>query len=271
MQIKTRHIASASLVAAVCAVAAAPMFGTQASRNEQNQQRQQRNQQGQSSQQQNKQGGQTQEMPLPEGWTQEDMQKCIEAGTPGEMHQKLAEGAGVWEGQVSMWMAPDSEPVNSVVVTTVEPVMQGRYVRVTTEGEMPGMGPYRAEGLYGYDNVTEEFVSSWIDNFSTGIMHGVGRASEEDGTLTWVYTYNDPITEKSAQMREVEETKSPDSKTLTVYGTNPKTGEEYKMMFMELTRTQPGRTVTPAMPPRGERRPGGAETGGGRPGGNRGG
>ena len=101
---------------------------------------------------------------------------------------------------------------------------------------MPGMGAHHAEGIYGYDNVTQQLVSTWIDNFSTGIMTGVGELSGDGKTITWNYTYNCPINKKPTVMREVETRTGPDTKTLTVYGSNPKTGEEFKMVFIEMKR-----------------------------------
>src|SRR5688500_8651858 len=56
-------------------------------------------------------GGQEHMQLSPEA--QADMQACIEAGTPGEMHAFLAQGAGKWEYKSTMWMAPEVPPVES--------------------------------------------------------------------------------------------------------------------------------------------------------------
>ena len=34
--------------------------------------------------------------------------------------------------------------------------MDGRFIKVEVEGEMPGMGPFHGFGIYGFDNVTQE-------------------------------------------------------------------------------------------------------------------
>src|SRR5262245_51623000 len=67
------------------------------------------------------------EMKLPPGWTMEDMQACMIAGTPGKMHELLAKDVGVWEGESTMWMAPGAEPVKSKSKATITPIMDGRY------------------------------------------------------------------------------------------------------------------------------------------------
>ena len=55
---------------------------------------------------------------LPHGWTMEDMQKVIAAGTPGKEHAHLVEGAGAWKADTCMWMAPDAEPIKSSGTST---------------------------------------------------------------------------------------------------------------------------------------------------------
>lgn len=173
---------------------------------------------------------------LPPGWTEADMQACMLAGTPGEMQERLAKQAGVWRGQSTMWMSPVAEPITSECTMTVTPIMDGRYIRVEMAGETPGMGPYSGLGIYGFDNVSQKFVSTWIDSHSTGILRGEGDLSADGNTLTWSFTYNCPITKKPAVLREVETTTGPDSKTLETFASDPKTGEEFRMMSIELKK-----------------------------------
>lgn len=176
------------------------------------------------------------EFQLPPGWTEADMQACMAAGTPGEKQALLAEGAGVWHGKNTMWMSPDGPPMESESETTVTPIMDGRYVKVEVAGDMPGMGPFSGIGLYGFDNVSQKFVCTWIDNQSTGIMNGTGKLSPDGKTLTWTYNYNCPVTKKPAVMREVQTATGPDTKTIEMFTTEPKSGKEFKMMSMELTK-----------------------------------
>ena len=59
------------------------------------------------------------EIKLPPGWTMEDMKACIEAGTPGKMHQLLAKDVGEWTGKCTMFMGPDGPPMTSDSSSTV--------------------------------------------------------------------------------------------------------------------------------------------------------
>lgn len=173
---------------------------------------------------------------LPPGWTAADMQACVAAGTPGKMHELLAKGIGQWQAKTTMWMAPGFEPMTSEGASTVSAMMDGRFIKVEMTGEMPGMGPYNGLGVYGFDNVSQKFVSTWIDNHGTGIMQGTGELSADGKTTTWKYTGNCPITKQPVVMREIETITGPDSKTLEMFGPEPKTGKEYKVMRIELTR-----------------------------------
>lgn len=182
------------------------------------------------------------DMPLPPGWTKEDMQACEEAGTPGPMHAYLAEGVGVWRGDTTIWMAPGVEPVKSTCTTTIESMMDGRFFKCETEGDMMGM-PFNGFGLYGYDNVGQKFQSTWIDNCGTGMAQGTGDLSSDQTTLTWKYTYNCPITKKPTTLREIERRVNKNKTTFEIYGVDPKSGKEFKMMEIAYTR-QPNGTKT---------------------------
>jgi hypothetical protein len=176
------------------------------------------------------------EMKLPPGWTEADMQACMEAGMPGKMHERMAKDIGVWSGKTTMWMAPDTEPVNSECTYTITSVMDGRYIRSVMQGEMPGMGPFTGEALTGFDNVSQKFVGTWIDNHSSGIMSGTGELSADGKTLTWKHTYNCPITKKPTTMRQIERTTGEKTKSFEMFGADPKSGKEFKMIAIELTK-----------------------------------
>jgi hypothetical protein len=176
------------------------------------------------------------EMQLPPGWTMEDMQACIIAGTPGEQHEYLAKSIGEWHGNTKMWMTEGGEPMESECKATVTSMMDGHYTKCEWDGDMPGMGPYHGFGIYGFDNVSQKFVSIWLDNHGTGIMQGTGELSDDGKTLTWEFTHNCPITKKPTIMREIETITGPNTKTLVMHATDPKSGKEYKMMEVELTK-----------------------------------
>lgn len=174
--------------------------------------------------------------PLPEGWTMADMQKCMIAGTPGERHAEMMELVGAWDGKGQMWMGPGMEPVDMSCVMEVEGIMDGRYIRFDFDGEMPGMGTFRGSGWTGYDNVAGQYQSTWIDNMSSGIMFGTGERSADGKTMTWDHRYTCPMREKQVSMRQVDTHLDADTWMQEMYGTDPKSGVEYKMMKFTYTR-----------------------------------
>jgi len=176
------------------------------------------------------------EMKLPDGWTAQDMQACIEAATPGEMHEFLGRMNGTWKGTVLSRMGPDTEPFATECTCTGTALMDGRYFRRDVSGEMPGMGMFLGSGTYGYDNVAGKFQGVWIDNMSTTMMVGTGELSADRKTLTWTYTYTDPITRKTATMREVETVVDADTSRSVMISTDPKTGKEFNMAEMTFVR-----------------------------------
>lgn len=183
-----------------------------------------------------KAAGDKPEMKLPPGWTEEDMKACMLAGTPGKQHEHLAKSAGTWTGKTHMTMGPGGEVMKSECTMIMKPLMDGRYFQCEIKGDMPGMGPFLGVGTYGFDNVTQKFVATWIDNHGTGIMTGTGELSPDGKVLTWNYTFNCPITKKPAALREIQTTTGANTMTLEMHGADPKTGKEYKMMVIEYTK-----------------------------------
>lgn len=184
---------------------------------------------------------------LPPGWTEADMQACGEAATPGQQHQRLAENLGVWHGKTTMWMTPGAEPMKSECTATITSLYDGRFTKSEISGDMPGMGPFNGFAIYGYDNVMQQFQSSWISNCSTNIMTGTGKMSSDGKTITWQYTHSCPINKKPTTMREIERRTGKDTFTLETHGVDPKSGKEYKMMEIAFTR-KPGTSATAAAP-----------------------
>ncbi len=181
----------------------------------------------------------------PPGMSEADMKACAEAGTPGPQHEHLAKAVGVWSGKCKMWASPGTEPELSECAATFSSLMDGRFTKCEIEGEMPGMGPFHGVGIYGFDNVAQKFQSTWINSCGTGIMTGTGELSPDGKTLTWKFTYNCPITKKPAVLREIERRTGNDTMTLEVFGAEPHSGKEFKMMEIAYTR-QPG--AAPAKP-----------------------
>lgn len=172
----------------------------------------------------------------PEGLSAE-AQACVLAGTPGKQHAFLQSKAGVWSGKTQVWMTPDAtEVVRGVCTWTVTSVLDGRFVRGDISGELPGMGTFTAVGHSGFDNVTQKYVSSWVNSCGTGIMNGVGELSADGKALTWTFTSNCPIQKKPTTLREVHTYTGENSIKFELFMKDAKSGKEYRWMLGEFTR-----------------------------------
>ena len=95
--------------------------------------------------------------------------------------------------------------------------------------------PFEGLSRFGYDNVEKKYVSTWTDNFSTGLM--IDRGSYDAKTKTWTMTgtVTDPMTGQEMDSKSVIEIEGPDKYTITAYG-GPAGGELAKSMVLIYTR-----------------------------------
>ena len=156
-------------------------------------------------------------------------QKMEEYGTPGPMHQLLASWDGTWTGETTMWEY-EGGPAMKSSGTAVNKMMFGKYQQSHHKGTMMGM-PFEGESVTAYDNATKQFTSTWIDNWSSGIMTMTGNWDEGTKTLTQTGKYPD-IFRPGRECTMRQELKVIDDKThhFIMYGPDQKTGKEYKMM-----------------------------------------
>lgn len=178
--------------------------------------------------------GEMPKMEMPPGWTEADMQACMEAGTPGAMHKELMRHVGEWKGTATMWMYPGSEATQSECSASITPIMDGRFTRCDWKGEM--MGPFNGMGISGYDNVSKELIATWIDNHSTGMAQATGELSSDKKTITWDFSYNCPVTKKASKMREVDTMIDDNTMKIEMFMTDPKSGKEFKMMSVDFKK-----------------------------------
>ncbi len=165
------------------------------------------------------------------------MERMTRAATPGAQHAMLARMAGEWTCAVRMQMDPSQPAQKSQSTATITALMDGRYIQEVDSGQMNGM-PFNGMGLYGFDNVTGRYVSSWIDNMGTGIMTSVGTPDASGKVITWTASMNDPATGKPAKARMVTTITDDDHHTLEMFGVAPGTKKEMKMMTIEYARKQ---------------------------------
>jgi len=160
----------------------------------------------------------------------------MKAATPGPNHKLLAEGVGDWTFVMKMWMDPAQPPTEAKGTATVTPLLDGRYVQGVYKAPVMGM-PFEGVALNGFDNVTNQFVSIWYDNMSTGIMTMTGKYDAATKTFTYMGEMADPMSPKAmVKYREVVRLLAPDRHVMEMY--EMRGGKELKTMESTYTRVK---------------------------------
>jgi hypothetical protein len=102
----------------------------------------------------------------------------------GDNHKLLSGLVGEWTSVTKMWMAPGQPPQESTGTASNTLIMGGRYLQSVHKSVVMGM-PFEGLGTTAYDNLTGSFVSTWVDNMSTGIFYQTG--SYDAASRTFVY------------------------------------------------------------------------------------
>lgn len=169
------------------------------------------------------------------------MDKMAKAATPGAQHAMLAKMAGEWACTVKFQMDPSQPWQESQSTATITALMDGRYIQEVDSGQMNGM-PFSGMGLYGFDNVSGKYVSSWIDNMGTGIETSAGTPDASGKVINWIATMNDPMSGKSKTSRMVTTVIDDNHHTLEMFGVPPGGKKEVKMMTIDYVRKQDSAT-----------------------------
>ena len=162
-----------------------------------------------------------------------EMKAWMEYMTPGPMHQMLAKSDGVWNQDITMWMAPDAPPSKSTATCTNRMILGGRYQESKSTGSFEGM-PFEGISTVGYDNTKKVFMSSWIDNMGTGIMYTEGKYDEKTKTIHFTGDCVDPMTGKEMKVRETFKIIDDNNQYMEMFMT--KDGKEFKTMEIKFSR-----------------------------------
>ena len=165
------------------------------------------------------------------------MKKWGEYMTPGDMHKMISSWDGVWKGETTMWQTPTSPAMTSTGTATNKMVLGGRYQMSTHKGSFMGMA-FEGMGTLAYDNIRKVFVSSWIDNFGTGLMTMEGTWDDATKSLSLKGKTLDcnRFDGSMVDMREVLKIVDDKHQVMEMYGPAPD-GKEFKMMEIKMTKS----------------------------------
>jgi Protein of unknown function (DUF1579) len=156
------------------------------------------------------------------------MKAWMDYATPGAMHTWMAKTNGTWEAEVSQWMDSKAPPTKVKATNVQTSSMGGRYVIGKFTSNMMGQ-PFEGMSTMGYDNAKKMFVSTWVDNMSTGITHMTGTYDEATKMMNLKGHQTDPATGKDSEIREEMKMIDDNTYTMTMYGPGMD-GKEMKFM-----------------------------------------
>ncbi|MCG2420222.1 DUF1579 domain-containing protein [Aequorivita sp. F47161] len=165
------------------------------------------------------------------------MQKAWEAYmTPGEPHKMMAADVGQWNDELTFWMGPDAPPEKATATEDVKMILGNRYQVATTKGEMMGM-PFEGRSTIAYDNATNEYISTWIDNMGTGLSVMRGKYDPASKATTLTGTMVDPMTGNEKQMKQIYTIIDDDTRKMEMFIIS-EGGEEFKNMEILMKRAK---------------------------------
>lgn len=147
--------------------------------------------------------------------SEEEINKMyMEYMTPGDMHKMLASSVGEWDIQTISFMmgAPDTTKGSA----SDKMIANGLYKETDYTGTMMGM-PFIGKAIMGYDNAKKVFVSTWVDNFGSGMLMMEGNYDEATKAITMVGGYKDPATKKDVTWKQIHTMVDENTYTMEMY------------------------------------------------------
>ena len=131
------------------------------------------------------------EEPAPASPTPEQVKAWMESVTPGEPHRRLEAQTGDYTVEGRTWANAKAPPMELKGTASIRMILGGRYQALEFKGDTMGM-PFEGAGLTGFDNVSKEYVSTWVDTMRTGILVYRGT-SDGKGVVTMTCEIDDPM------------------------------------------------------------------------------
>lgn len=153
---------------------------------------------------------------------------------PSDPHKMLALENGLWNEEMTMWEQSGSEPMKNTMIAESKMIYGDRFQETTHKGDFMGM-PFEGKSTLGFNNASQEYTSTWIDNMSTGIMVLTGKYNEATKTINFSGTVVDPITKKEKAVRETYTIVDENTRKMEMFDVDYN-GKEYKNMEIVMTR-----------------------------------
>lgn len=163
------------------------------------------------------------------------MQQAMRLGSPSDKHRLLEPMVGRWNVSVKGWTKPGDTPQISSGTAETSWILGGRFLKQEFKGSWAGV-PFEGLGYTGYDNIRQEFIALWMDNFATGWMKTSGFYNQKFKTFTFTGEFSCPMTgEKAKWVRSELKIKNNDLHIYSSFFKQPD-GQEFKAMEITYSR-----------------------------------
>jgi len=165
---------------------------------------------------------------------EDDMAQWMEMNQKGVHHDHLKQFVGNFNTLTRIWSAPDTEPMESAGKSVNRMILDDRYLESHFEGEAMG-AKLLGQSLTGYDAMAGQYVSVWVDTWSTGFTLAEGQC-EKDGKVLTLKGEMSTGPDNKVGYREVFTILNADSYKFEWFDSSQ--GEEHKTMEITYTRAK---------------------------------
>lgn len=156
----------------------------------------------------------------------------------GAFHKMLARSNGTWMGKGIMWFSPGGPPIDGGTTTLSNTMaMEGLYQISEIKGKPTKGNPWTGLRITGYDDERKVFTRAMIgDGTSAGGVAMEGTWDEATQSIIMPFKKRDSSTGKERNFKEVYKIIDENTEILEIYGTDQKTGKEFKILNVKWTR-----------------------------------
>ena len=163
------------------------------------------------------------------------MADIMRLATPGQEHAELAKGAGKWNVNGKSYAGPGGEVMDMIATCEAEMIMGGRYRIEHFSSSFDGH-PFEGMLIAGFDNLSGQHWSIWMDNMRTSYQADSGGMTDE-GVLETHGTMRDSMTPEGRPSRTTVKRHNDDHYSMKMYDSLPD-GSEWLAMELEYKRAE---------------------------------
>jgi hypothetical protein len=161
-------------------------------------------------------------------------QEWASLSQPGESHKLLQPFVGEWDVHLTFWSSPHSKGQSSKGSSSIEWMLDRRFVREQFRGEIAGK-VFEGLGIMGFDGGAREFRSLWIDSLNTAMTVATGRYLPDANAFELSSELYDPLKSGLKVVKSTIRFISPDNYVLSMHDESPE-GKSFTSFEMVYSR-----------------------------------